>query len=120
MANKKFARELRKRQTDAERLLWSRLRNRQLAGCKFRRQQLIGDYIVDFICLEPKLVVELDGGQHSEQVEYDSKRSNFLNRFGFKVLRFWNNDVLNEVESVLECILLELNKSPLPQGEGQG
>ena len=114
------ARALRKRQTDAERLLWYRLRSRQLAKCKFRRQQVMGVYIVDFVCLEPKLIIELDGGQHATQIEYDAKRSIYLNSLGFKVLRFWNNDVLNNIESVLESIQLQLVASPLPEGEGQG
>ena len=80
----------------------------------------MGVYIVDFICLEPKLIVELDGGQHGEQFQYDAERSRYLNRLGFKVLRFWNNDVLRDTESVLEYIRLELINFPLPQGEGQG
>lgn len=117
---KERARALRVRQTDAERLLWSRLRNRQFAGYKFRRQEVIGAYIVDFICLEAKLIIELDGGQHGTQIEYDAERSRYLNRLGFKVLRYWNNDVLRNLEAVLESIRLELIVSPLPQGEGQG
>ena len=107
---------MRKRQTDAERLIWSKLRDRQLAGYKFRRQELLGHYIADFVCFEAKLVVELDGGQHGEQLEYDAERSNYLNRVGFRVARFWNNEVLKESEAVLECIRLELIKFPLPQG----
>jgi len=117
---KERARSLRKRLTDAERLLWSRLRNHQLAGYKFRRQQVMSVYIVDFVCLEPKLIIELDGGQHATQIEYDAKRSSYLNSLGFKVLRFWNNDVLSNLESVLESIQLQLIASPLPSGEGQG
>ena len=117
---KERARRLRKRQTDAERRLWSRLRNHLLAGYKFRRQQVMGVYIVDFVCLEPKLIIELDGGQHATQIEYDAKRSSYLNSLGFKMLRFWNNDVLRNTDSVLEFIRLELIESPLPQGEGQG
>ena len=117
---KERARALRKRQTDAERLLWYRLRSRQLAKCKFRRQQVMGVYIVDFVCLEPKLIIELDGGQHATQIEYDAKRSSYLNSLGFKMLRFWNNDVLRNTDSVLEFIRLELIMSPLPPGEGQG
>ena len=110
------ARSLRKRQTDAERLLWYRLRSRQLAQFKFRRQQVMGVYIVDFICLESKLIIELDGGQHATQIEYDAKRSSYLNTLGFKVLRFWSNDVLSNIESVLESIQLQLTASPLPEG----
>lgn len=124
---KERARALRVRQTDAERLLWSRLRNHRFAGYKFRRQEGIGGYIVDFVCLDTKLIIELDGGQHSAQIEYDSERSRYLSRLGFMVLRFWNNDVLQNTESVLECIRTETIKSPLPQGprcplrvEGQG
>jgi very-short-patch-repair endonuclease len=78
----------------------------------------MGVYIVDFVCLEPKLIIELDGGQHGTQIEYDAKRSSYLNSLGFKVLRFWNNDVLQDIDAVLEFIRLELIKSPLPQGEG--
>jgi very-short-patch-repair endonuclease len=96
------------------------LRNRQLCGSKFRRQQTMGVYVVDFTCLEMKLVIELDGGQHGTQIEYDGKRSSYLNSLGFKVLRFWNNDVLSNIESVLESIQLQLIASPLPPGEGQG
>jgi very-short-patch-repair endonuclease len=117
---KERARALRVRQTDAERLLWFRLRNRRLCGCKFRRQQVMGAYIVDFVCMEPKLVIELDGGQHSWQDEYDARRSRYLNGLGFKVLRFWNSDVLNSIDAVLESIRQQLISSPLPQGEGQG
>ena len=117
---KERARSLRKRQTDAERLLWSRLRSRQLARFKFRRQQTMGVYIIDFISLEAMLIIELDGGQHATQLEYDAKRSGYLNRLGFKVLRFWNNDVLQDIDAVLEFIRLELIKSTLPPGEGQG
>jgi very-short-patch-repair endonuclease len=114
------ARALRKRQTDAERFLWRRLRARQLGGYKFRRQELLDPYIVDFVCLESKLIVELDGGQHSEQLEYDAERSSYLSRLGFKVLRFWNHDVLRNIEPVLEWIRLELTKSPLPKGGEAG
>ena len=117
------ARNLRERSTDVERLLWSRLRNRQLSGCKFRRQQPIGSYVVDFVCLEYRLVIELDGGQHAEQQSQDEVRTAFLHQEGYRVLRFWNNQVLAELDSVLEVIYLALASSaypspnPLPQGE---
>ena len=117
---KERARALRLRQTDAERLLWSKLRNRRFAGYKFRRQEIIGNYIVDFICLAAKLIVELDGGHHGQQIEYDVMRSRYLNTLGFKVLRFWNHDVLQNSDAVLEYIRIELIKFPLPPGEGQG
>ena len=102
------ARNLRKNQTDAERLLWQHLRNRQMLGQKFRRQFSIDTYIVDFVCLEVKLIVELDGGQHAEQIEYDHRRTEQLQKRGFKVLRFWNNDVLQNTTGVLEAIRLAI------------
>jgi len=119
---KSLANKLRKQQTDAEKLLWRRLRNRQLAGCKFRRQHKLGPYFVDLVCLERKVIVEIDGGQHIEQMGPDLSRTAFLHAQNFTVIRFWNNDVLIETESVLEAILAAL-KSPSPQpsptrGEG--
>ena len=101
---KHLARALRKRQTDAEKMLWDRLRNRQLEGRKFRRQQMIGMYITDFLCLEPKLVIELDGGQHVKRTDQDNQRTPYLQRLGYRVLRFWNHDVLREPDIVLEVI----------------
>jgi very-short-patch-repair endonuclease len=105
---KQLARSLRKQQTEAERLLWSRLRNRQLQGCKFRRQQPIGPYIADFLSLEPKLIIELDGGQHAEQQEQDNQRTRYLQALGYRVLRFWNHEVLNDLDAVLEAIRIEI------------
>ncbi len=106
--NKSKARELRKNPTEAERKLWKYLRLRQLGGYKFRRQVPLGSYIGDFVCLEKKLIVELDGGQHSIQINYDAKRTEWLEAHGFRVLRFWNNDVLEEIEIVKELIAKEL------------
>ncbi|MCX7095997.1 MAG: endonuclease domain-containing protein [Methylobacter sp.] len=100
------ARLLRKNQTDVEHLLWQKLRNRQILNFKFRRQFPIDPFIVDFCCLELKLIIELDGSQHFEQVTYDEKRSVSLGQRGFKVIRFWNNDVINNIEGVLEKIYL--------------
>jgi very-short-patch-repair endonuclease len=129
---KQLARALRKQQTDAEKLLWSRLRNRQLEGCKFmkyihvfhpagqpsaaqicsrqicRRQQPIGPYIADFLSLEPKLIIELDGGQHAEQQEPDNQRTRYLQALGYRVLRFWNHEVLNDLDAVLEAIRIAI------------
>jgi very-short-patch-repair endonuclease len=108
------ARSLRKNQTDVEQLLWKQLRSRNLAHHKFRRQFPIDPYIADFACLELKLVIELDGGQHANRVEYDDQRSMFLEKRGFKVIRFWNNDVIENVEGVLEVIrlaILEITES---------
>jgi very-short-patch-repair endonuclease len=105
---KALAKSLRKNQTDAEREMWRQLRNRQVLNCKFRRQQIIGPYIADFLCMEPKLVVEIDGGQHATQQEYDEKRSQYLQQLGYRVLRYWNNDVLLETASVMESIRLNI------------
>jgi very-short-patch-repair endonuclease len=107
------AREMRRNFTDAENELWKHLRNRRTDGEKFRRQQPIGKYIADFICLERKLVVEVDGGQHGENVAYDSERTAWLESQGYRVLGFWNNEVLENVEIVLEVIVRVLEESEL-------
>jgi len=113
---------LRKNQTDAERKLWRRLRARELCGFKFRRQYPIAPYIVDFICVEKRLIVEIDGGQHATMTEIDNTRTEFLNARGYRVLRFWNNEVLQQLDAVLAKILDSLthpHPNPLPQaGEG--
>lgn len=84
-----------------------------MLGCKFRRQQVIGPYIADFLCMEPKIIIEIDGGQHSEQQAYDQQRSLYLQQLGYKVLRFWNNQALQETEAVLEAIrLVVIDLSP--------
>ncbi|WP_430755226.1 endonuclease domain-containing protein [Magnetovirga frankeli] len=93
--------------TDAEQKLWQRLRNRALGGYKFRRQVPVGPYILDFLCKELKLVIELDGSQHMEQQAYDDARSRYLEMQGLKVLRYWDNDTLQQTESVLEAILFQ-------------
>ena len=92
--------------TDAERVLWRELRSRQLAGYKFRRQQPLGRYIVDFVCLEKRFVIELDGGQHArnDQACYDSQRTLWLEENGYRVLRFWNHDVLQSIEAIKQAI----------------
>ena len=94
------ARVLRQRMTDAERLLWRHLRNRELGGWKFKRQYPVGPFIVDFICVEKNIVIEVDGGQHAENEELDLQRSAYLNKMGYRVVRFWNNEVLQETEVV--------------------
>ena len=99
-----FARQLRRNQTDAEKFLWSKLRNRQLNGYKFKRQVPVGIYIADFLCQEAMLIVELDGGQHAEQQDYDQRRTHWLQSQSFRVLRFKNNDMLANVDGV--CLAL--------------
>jgi very-short-patch-repair endonuclease len=99
------AKELRKNQTDSEKALWGVLRNRQLSHLKFRRQVPLGRYIVDFVCFENRLIIELDGGQHAEAVSYDSARTRWLESKGFRVIRFWNNDVLMNLEGIWDSIV---------------
>jgi very-short-patch-repair endonuclease len=98
------ARNLRKNCTYAEKHLWFNLRANRL-GFKFKRQVPLGTYIVDFVCFEKRLIVELDGGQHMDNQTYDMARTTWLNSHGFKVLRFWNNDVLQQTSSVIEVIM---------------
>jgi very-short-patch-repair endonuclease len=104
------ARTLRKTQTDAEPLLWTRLRHRGLAGRKFRRQVPIGAYVVDFACLEENLVIEIDGGQHAERADKDEKRTAWLEGQGLRVVRFRNNEVLGNIEGVLMAIEQSFSK----------
>jgi len=105
---------LRHAQTDSERKLWMALRNRQLDGWKFRRQELMDPYIVDFVCHEAKLIVEVDGGEHQAQEAYDQRRTKYLNARGYTVIRFWNNEVLTNLDGVLEQVSLSLS----PCGRG--
>ena len=113
------ARRLRLNSTDAERLLWHRLRNRQFAGYKLRRQATVGPYIVDFLCSEARLVIEGDGGQHNDKT--DAKRTAFLSARGLRVLRFWNHDILANIEGVLEAILIALEEQePSPSHRKSG
>jgi len=106
----KLQRTLRDDMPEAEQALWQLLRGRQICDLKFRRQHPFGDYILDFVCLENKLVIEVDGGQHGEQAGYDENRTRKLQAAGFHVLRFWNNEVLKEIESVKEKIWLVVQK----------
>ena len=103
-----FARKLRKDTTDAEQYLWSRLRRGQLHGYRFRRQRPIGPYVADFACLNPRLIVELDGSQHAEHPERDQRRDAYLRNQGFQVLRFDNHTALTDTDAVLETILSAL------------
>ena len=99
-----LAKTLRKRSTDAELILWQRLKARRLEGIKFRRQQPIEDFIVDFLSFEKRIIIELDGGQHAEDRQKDRERDKLLTEAGFKVLRFWNNEILENLDGVLERI----------------
>ena len=115
-----FARALRHNQTDTERELWHLLRGRELAGFKFRRQVPLGEFVADFVCLSERLIVELDGGQHLGRADHDARRTAWLESQNFRVLRFWNNDVFQHREAVLQTILSSLvtpHPNPLPQGE---
>lgn len=110
-----FARKLRVNTTDAERRLWMRLRGSRLNGCKFRRQQPLGPFIVDFVCLDQRLVIEVDGGQHAASTE-DAARDGWPTANNFRVLRLWNNAVVTETASVLARIFAELNPAaPSPR-----
>jgi len=98
-------------QTDAEAKLWLHLRGKRFSGYKFKRQQPIGPFIVDFVCLRQRLIIEADGGQHTDAAEYDQSRTAWLEAQGFRVLRFWNNDILQRTDDVLDSILNALNGS---------
>lgn len=105
---KNLARNLRRKQTEAERLLWVHIRNRRLDGYRFRRQEVIGSFIVDFVCLEKKLIIELDGGQHVDNAVANAVRTQQLEEYGYHVIRFWNDEVLTRTDDVLSSILKEL------------
>ncbi len=115
------ARQLRRQQTDVETKLWFRLRGRQICGVKFRRQHPIGPYIVDFCCPDRGLVVELDGGQHAEHTSSDQARTRFLEAEGYRVVRFWDHEVLNRMDAILEEIVrLLINPHPSLSLKGRG
>ena len=98
------ARLLRKNMTTAEKKLWNHLRNKKFSALRFRRQVILGNYIVDFISFEPKIIIEVDGSQHIDQINYDLKRTAYLESIGYKILRYWNNEVLGNIEKVLNDI----------------
>ena len=122
-----FVKSLRKSQTDAERFLWKYLRNRRFRGLKFRRQFPIGRYILDFFCVEKRLAIELDGGQHSRDtvLKKDKTRGEFLQRFNITVIRFWDNDVLTNLDGVLQRLEKKISKKandltpPSPERRGE-
>ncbi len=104
----RHAASLRRNMTDAERAIWYAVRDRRLAGCKFRAQSTLGPFVADFLCVERRLIVEIDGGQHNEEV--DAARTRYLKRRGYRVIRFWNNDVLQNLDGVLQVLLMKLEE----------
>ena len=114
------AKDLRQNSTDAEMKLWQILRNNQIHGLHFKRQKPIGKYIVDFVCLTKKIIIELDGGQHNEQnnIKYDEERTKYLSSLGFSVLRIWNNEIIENFEGTKEYLYNTL--APLGRGAGRG
>jgi very-short-patch-repair endonuclease len=113
------AKALKANMTEAEKRLWYRLRRKQLLNCKFRKQQPIQNYIVDFVCLEHRLIVEVDGGQHAESA-HDEKRDAILASLGYTILRFWNNEVMENIEGVLQIIAQKLNQAAIRSGANGG
>ena len=108
------AKTLRSQQTEAEQRLWYHLRAHRFLGLKFKRQKPMGRYIVDFVCLEQRLIIEIDGGQHAEQLDHDQRRDAWLRSQGYTVLRFWNDEVMQHLDEVLEQIRCTLTLSPNP------
>jgi len=107
-----YSRTNRNNQTDAEKLLWSHLRRKQIDGLKFRRQYPIANYILDFYCSEKKLAIELDGSQHMQNSGYDEKRAQILQKHNIEIMRFWDNEVLQNIDGVLQVIYERLTLSP--------
>jgi very-short-patch-repair endonuclease len=115
-----YSKTLRKQLTDSERVLWRHLRAKQLNGLKFRRQEPIGSYVVDFVCYKKRLIIEIDGSQHAKEdnKENDIRRDNWFQHQGFQVLRFWNNDVLHNIQGVLEIIMKNDTPPSIPPARG--
>ena len=120
---KEHRRTLRRRQTEAERILWQRLRNRQLEGLKFFRQYSVGSFILDFYCPIERLAIEVDGGQHMQDAgtSHDKQRTEYLNKQKIKVLRFWNNEITKNIEGVIGRVVSEISSNPLtpPYSKGE-
>ncbi len=112
ITNAAYARRLRKNMTEAEQRLWRHLRRKQLGGFKFRRQCPVSPYIVDFVWFEAMLVIEIDGGHHSYQTEADAERADWLSGQGYRVLRFWNREVLQQTKNILQAILDNVTQTP--------
>lgn len=105
------ARKLRKVLTPAERKLWACISNRKLKGVKFRKQHAIGNYVPDFCAIKERLIIELDGSQHLEQQEYDEERTKYFETFGYQVIRFWNNQIMNDIDGVILAITYALEEN---------
>lgn len=118
--HRNFARKLRSNLTDAERFVWSKLRRRQLGGHRFRRQHPSGPFVVDFVCLERRVAVELDGGQHADQAGYDTDRTEWLSQHGYTVLRYWNHEVFEDWDTIERQIWEALERSALRSPEPPG
>ena len=114
--NRDRARDFRRNLTDTERFVWGRLRGRQIGGHKFCRQHPLGPFIVDFVCLERKLVLELDGGQHAERAGYDARRTAWLEERGYRVFRLWNFEVFQDWDAIADHLweLLQAGEPPIP------
>ena len=112
------ARRLRREQTEWEHALWARLRRRQLNGFKFRRQHPIGQFFADFFCPEARLVIEIDGSQHADELASDENRTEFLRDAGYEVLRFWNHEIRSEIDTVVQRIADALEQSRTSRGRG--
>jgi len=110
---KEHSRSLRKNMTIAEKKLWTHLRSKRFNNIRFRRQATLGNYIIDFISFDPKIIIEVDGSQHNDKIIYDLSRTEYLSSFGYKVLRYWNNEVLNNIETVLNDIWSNCFDSPI-------
>lgn len=107
-----ISRKLRNNPTDVEKILWSRLKARQVHGVKFRRQVPVGPYVVDFMSFDIRLIIELDGGQHADAANYDEERTRFLKARGFFVMRFWNNEVVENIDGVMERVAVYVQAPP--------
>jgi very-short-patch-repair endonuclease len=116
--NRDFAKQLRRNMTAEERTLWQMVKAKRLSGAKFRRQVPIGPYVADFVCVAAKLIVELDGSQHGERVERDAERTRHLEARGYRVLRFWNNEITSNLEGVIRSIELNLGRGPTSPSSG--
>jgi very-short-patch-repair endonuclease len=113
------AQGLRRNSTDAENVLWQKIRNRQVCGAKFKKQFPIGPYVADFACIEKMLVIEVDGGQHYESNK-DKTRTEYLKKRGYDVLRFWNNEILGNIEGVIDTLALKISRDSFSRSAGEG